>query len=84
MFNIISLLKKYKISCVNVEFIGKLLKAKKENCIIDAFEDENQIALVISGTGIILNKNEIKAVAYENDSINIVSKENEKIILKKC
>ena len=42
------------------------------------------IALVISGAGVILDKEKIEDVTYENGCINIVSKTNEKIILKKC
>lgn len=84
MLNLISLLKKHKISCVNVEFIGNWVKYCKDCCLIDVFDNDKEVALAISGAGVILDKDKIKNVTYENGCINILSKTNEKIILKKC
>lgn len=84
MSKLISLLKKYKINRVNVEFIGNWVKYCKDYCLIDAFEYNNQAILVISGAGIVLDKDKIKSITYENGCVNIFSKTNEKIILKKC
>lgn len=84
MFKLITLLKEHKMSCVNVEFIGKWIKCCKDSCLIDVFDNETNIALVISGAGVVLDKEKIEDVTYENGCINIVSKTNEKIILKKC